>query len=290
MSHIIVCCAQKGGCAKTVTVHNLSAALCRMGKRVLAVDFDSQASLTACFGLSDRDLPMNIAHLMELEAKDMDMPAGFPYIQHCAGIDLIPSGSMLSAVSEMMHQEIGCEQFLSNILSPLKDDYDYIIIDTGPKLDNLSINAMIAADQLLIPVNPQYLSTVGLQPLLRTYSKIRRRFNPNLEVAGILLTMCEHRTNLCKIISEQLREDCTGTVPVFDAAIPMTVKVGEAVYYSRSVLDYAPKSNAFIAYQRFAKELVDKLERSQRTVPHPGRTYAARIINYNQNRQLKEVN
>ena len=270
MSHIIVCCAQKGGCAKTVTVHNLSAALSRMGKRVLAVDFDSQASLTACFGLSGRDITINIAHLMECEAEDMELPPGSEYIHHCAGNDLIPSGSKLSAVSEMMHQEIGSEQFLLNILAPIRDDYDYILIDTGPKLDNLSINALVAADHVVIPVNPQYLSTTGLQALLKTCSKIRRRFNPSLGIAGILLTMCERRTNLCKVISQQIREEYQAAVPVFTASIPMTVKVGEAVYYSRSVLEYAPQSSAAVAYEQAAKELDKRL--NQQPVPVYSRT------------------
>lgn len=255
MAQIIACCAQKGGCAKTVTVHNLSTAFKRMGKSVLAVDFDTQASLTTCFGLNPDHVPVNIADLMDVQIHDEELPSRSEYIHHCGGVDLIPSSAKLSAVSEIMHHEIGCERFLYNILEPLRNDYDYILVDTGPKLDNLSINALIAADKLLIPVNPQFLSTAGLQALLKTVTKVQRRFNPQIKISGILLTMCEQRTNLCKIISSQIREEYQDTVPVFSNSIPMSVKIGEAVYYSQSVIDYAPKSKVALSYQSFAEEL-----------------------------------
>ena len=256
MAQIIVCCAQKGGCAKTVTVHNLSYAMSRMGKRVLAVDFDTQANLTTCFGINDPDdVLVTIADLMDAQIKELDAPAKAEYIQHCNGVDLIASGSYLSAVSDSMHLEMGSESFLSSILAPLRNDYDYIIVDTGPKLDNLSINALVAADQLIIPVNPQFLSTAGLDKLHGTIRKIKRRLNPDVKIAGILLTMCETRTNLCKIICQQIREEYETAIPVFENAIPMTVKVGEAVYYSKPVLDYAPNCSASIAYKNFAREL-----------------------------------
>ena len=259
MAQIIACCAQKGGCAKTVTVHNLSTAFKRMGKSVLAVDFDTQASLTTCFGLNPDHVPVNIANLMDVQIHDEELPSRSEYIHHCGGVDLIPSSAKLSAVSEIMHHEIGCERFLYNILEPLRNSYDYILVDTGPKLDNLSINALIAADQLLIPVNPQFLSTAGLQALLKTVTKVQRRFNPQIKISGILLTMCEQRTNLCKIISSQIREEYQDTVPVFSNSIPMSVKIGEAVYYSQSVIDYAPKSKVALSYQSFAEELDRKI-------------------------------
>ena len=230
-----------------------------MGKSVLAVDFDTQASLTTCFGINPDHVPVNIADLMDRQIHDEELPSRSEYIHHCGGVDLIPSSAKLSAVSEIMHHEIGCERFLYNILEPLRNDYDYILVDTGPKLDNLSINALIAADQLLIPVNPQFLSTAGLQALLKTVVKVQRRFNPQIKISGILLTMCEQRTNLCKIISSQIREEYQDTVPVFSHSIPMSVKVGEAVYYSQSVIDYAPKSKVALSYQNFAKELDGKI-------------------------------
>ena len=266
MATIISCCAQKGGCAKTVTVHNLSYALSQMGKHVLAVDFDVQANLTTCFGIEQPEQLTTIANLLDTQIHDEDIATPSEFIQHCSGVDLIASSPYLSAVSESMALEMGSERFLSNILEPMRDLYDYIIVDTGPKLDNLCINALIAADRLVIPVNPQYLSTAGLNSLHGTIRKIKHRFNPSLEVAGILLTMCDNRTNLCKVITQQIREEYQSMYPVFTASIPSTVKVGEAVYYSRSILEYAPNSSAAIAYHNFAAEL-DQKQTAKRIIP-----------------------
>lgn len=262
MAQIIVCCAQKGGCAKTVTVHNLSCALSRMGKKVLAVDFDIQANLTTCFDIgSPNKLPITIGNLMEGQLKLEKAPDSSEYIYHCDGVDLIASNIYLSAVSASMHLEMGSEVFLSNILTPLRDAYDYIIVDTGPKFDNLSINALVAADQLIIPVDPQIFSTNGLETLYGSIRKVQHRLNPNLKIAGILLTMCQTRTNLCKIVCQQICEEYAGRIPIFNTKIPMTIKVGEAIYFSKNVLDYAPSCPAATAYKRFAKELDEQLNR-----------------------------
>lgn len=255
-AQIITCCAQKGGCAKTVTVHNLSYALSRMGKKVLAVDYDAQANLTVGFDIGSPDkIPITIAHLMEAQIREDAMPEPAEYIKHRDGVDLIASSSYLSAISDSMHLEMGSEIFLSNILEPLRKDYDYIIVDTGPKFDNLSINAMVAADQLVIPVDPQYYSACGIEKIYSAARKVKHRLNHKLNIAGILLTMCQTRTNLCKIIIQQIHEAYDGKVPIFTTQIPMTIKVGESVYFLKSVLDYAPDCSASIAYRKLAEEL-----------------------------------
>lgn len=258
-AQIIICCAQKGGVAKTVTTHNLAVAFSQSGKKVLAVDMDYQANLTACLGIERPDaLPIGIAQLLEAQLNDEELPDPESYIQHCGGVDLIAASTYLSAVSETMRLEMGSERFLADILNPLRSRYDYILVDTGPKLDNLNINALVAADQVVIPVNPQYLSAMGLERLLNTVRKVKRRFNPHIEIAGVLLTMCERRTNLCQTITEQIRQEYGPILHVFQSAIPMTVKVGEAVYYSKSVIEYCPASPASTAYQAFAKELLEQ--------------------------------
>lgn len=258
-AQIIVCCAQKGGVAKTVTTHNLAVALSQAKKKVLAVDMDYQANLTCCLGIDEPNtLSVGIAQLLEAELHDSELPAPESYIQHCGGVDLIAASTYLSAVSETMRLEMGSERFLADILTPLRPLYDYIVVDTGPKLDNLNINALVAADQVVIPVNPQYLSAMGLERLLATVNKVRRRFNPDIEIAGVLLTMCEKRTNLCQIITEQIRQEYGPVLHVFNATIPMTVKVGESVYYSKSVIEYCPSSPASSAYKAFAQELLEQ--------------------------------
>ena len=131
------------------------------------------------------------------------------------------------------------------------------IIDTAPTLGALNINALAAADEVIITVNPQLLAMMGLQDFLKTVKKIRARVNDRFSVAGILLTMCDARTNLCKVITEQVRDTFEGQIRIFESRIPNTVKVGESVYYSEPLIEYAPESNAPKAYKNLAKELIN---------------------------------
>ena len=257
MGKVIIVGATKGGVGKSVSTYNLAYSLASMGKRVLAVDFDSQANLSTCFGVEDTAaVPVTIGHLMMAQIEDEAMPDAAEYIQSRNGVDFIPSSMVLSAVDAKLRLEMGAEKMLANILDPLKDRYDYLIVDTCPALGALTINALAAADGVVITVNPQLLAMVGLQEFLKTIKKIKSRINPKLEVEGILLTMCEPRTNLCKVISEQVTETFEGQIRVFESKIPSTVKVGESVYYSEPLLEYAPQTKACKAYMDFGKELV----------------------------------
>lgn len=171
-------------------------------KKVLCVDFDSQANLTTCFGVEDVEiLPVTIGHLMMAEIEDEALPETVEYIHSRNGVDFIPSSMVLSAVDSKLRLEMGAEGMLSRILEPLRDSYDYIILDTCPSLGALTINALAAADEVIITVNPQLLAMMGLQDFLKTVGKIKSRINNRLSVSGILLTMCDSRTNLCKVIS-----------------------------------------------------------------------------------------
>ena len=140
---------------------------------------------------------------------------------------------------------------------PLCDFYDAILIDTCPSLGSLTINALAAADEVIITVNPQLLAMMGLQDFLKIVSKIRNRINNKLQVAGILLTMCDTRTNLCKVITEEVAETFQGQIRIFKSMVPSTVKVGESVYYSEPLIEYAPENKACEAYKNLAKELMN---------------------------------
>jgi chromosome partitioning protein len=171
-------------------------------------------------------------------------------------VDFIPSSIYLSVVDAKLRLEMGAERMLAEVLERVRDHYDYILIDTCPSLGILTINALTAADEVIITVNPQLLAMIGLQDFLRTVGKIKKRINPKLEVAGILLTMCEKRTTLCKVLTEEVAESFQGQIHIFETRIPSTIKVGESIYYGMPVDQYSKKASAGIAYRKFAKELI----------------------------------
>ena len=254
MGKIYMIGAMKGGVGKSVSVFNLAYSLQNRGKRVLAVDFDPQANLTTCFGAEDVDVA--IGDLMMAVIEDEELPEREEYIWERNGVDFIPSSIQLSAVEAKLRLEMGTEKMLATILEPLKGDYDYILIDTSPSLGALNINAMAAADEVIVTLNPQLLAMMGLQDFLKSVKKIKSRLNEKLNVAGILLTMCDARTILCKTITEQVAETFQGQIRIFESKIPNTVKVGESVYYSEPLIEYAPDSNACRAYNKLAGEVI----------------------------------
>lgn len=256
MGKILMCGSFKGGVGKTASSWNLAYSLAEIGKKVLAVDFDSQANLTTCFGVENpAEVPVTIGHLMMNMLEDEKMPDASEYIMSRNGVDFIPSSMMLSAVDSKLRMEMGSEKMLAGILEPLREQYDYIIVDTCPSLGFLTVNALTAADEVIIAVNPQLLAMMGLQDFIRTVKKVRSRLNERLSIAGILLTMCVARTNLCKTIMEQLMETFEGQIRIFKSMIPNTVKVGESIYYSEPLLEYAPESKACRAYKNLAGEV-----------------------------------
>ena len=233
MGKILMCGSFKGGVGKTASSWNLAYSLAEIGKKVLAVDFDSQANLTTCFGVENpAEVPVTIGHLMMNMLEDEKLPDASEYIMSRNGVDFIPSSMMLSAVDSKLRMEMGSE-----------------------KLGTLTINALTAADEVIIAVNPQLLAMMGLQDFIRTVKKVRSRLNERLSIAGILLTMCDARTNLCKTITEQLTETFEGQIRIFKSVIPNTVKVGESIYYSEPLLEYAPESKVCRAYQNLAGEV-----------------------------------
>ena len=169
MSEIIVITSGKGGVGKTTTTLNLAYFLQKMGKKVLAVDFDSQANLTTCFGIENTgELENTVGHLMMAEIEDTKLPSTRSYIKTKEGIDFIPSSIYLSVVDAKLRLEMGAEKMLSGILEPLREKYDYILIDGMPSLGMLTINVLACADSVLIPVQAAYLPIKGLQQLMKT--------------------------------------------------------------------------------------------------------------------------
>ena len=146
---------------------------------------------------------------------------------------------------------------LSNLLNPLRDDYDFIIVDTNPSLGALTINALTAADSVIITADPQICAATGLQELVKTILKFKRRLNPKLSFGGILLTMCEKRTNLYKKISDEIKEAYQSGMKIYETTIPRSIKVGDANDKGLSVMEFDSKNPAAIAYMEFAKEVLE---------------------------------
>ena len=255
MADVITIANRKGGVGKTTTTLNLAYSLKELGKKVLVIDLDPQANLTRCFDVENTENIKTIGHLLMTEMEEEESYLVEDYTKSYDEIDIIPSSVYLSAVETQMRIETGSERILSEIVNQAKEHYDYILIDTSPSLNILTINALCASDSVLIVADTQLFAIVGIGELLKTIQKIKKRVNSKLKVQGILLTMCENRTNLSKTLTEQVEEMFQKKIKVFQTKIPKTVKVGEAIYSGQSIKKYAKGSSVDIAYDNLAKEI-----------------------------------
>lgn len=239
MCKVLICANQKGGVAKSTSVVNLGIGLARKGKRVLLIDNDPQGSLTEALGYPEPDkLETTLANVMEwvLNEEDFDLSAGI--LHHEEGIDLMPANIELSGVETSLVGIMSSETTLKEYIEMISDDYDYIMVDCSPNLGQLTLNALVAADEIIIPVQAAYLPLKGLEQLLRTISRVRRKMNPKLDIMGILITMVDYRTNFAKDITEVLYEHYGNNIHIFDEVIPFSVKAAEASAEGVSIYSY----------------------------------------------------
>lgn len=254
MAQVITIANRKGGVGKTTTTLNLACSLRELGKKILVIDLDPQANLTRCFDVGNSENIKTVGHLLTAELEEESYSVE-EYILSYDEMDIIPSSIFLSAVETQMRSETGSERILSEIINQIREHYDYILIDTSPSLNILNINALCASDSVLITADTGVFAVVGISELLKTVQKIKKRVNPKLKVQGILLTMCDNRTNLSKLLTQQVEEMYQGKIAVFKTKIPKTVKVGEAIYSGQSIKKYAKGSSVDIAYDNLAKEI-----------------------------------
>lgn len=246
---------QKGGVAKTTTAINLGAALAERGRRVLLIDLDPQAGATTALGVEVGEGEATVSHVMQAVMDDAVGPTLVDVARPTAAeIDLVPADIALSAAEPDLLTALGGESVLRQALASV-DGYDYVLIDCLPSLGLLAVNALTAADEVLVPVAAEYLPMRGLQLLLHTVAKVRAKLNPRLKIAGILLTMVELRTLHSREVCEHVRGTFAGKVRVFDTYIKRSVRVREAAVAGESLLTYAPAHEAAQAYRRLAAEL-----------------------------------
>lgn len=227
---IYAVCNQKGGVGKTVTAVNLGIGLAREGKRVLLVDVDAQGSLTASLGYQHPDqIEVTLATIMGRIITDEPLPPGTGIIHNEEGVDLLPANIELSGLEVTLVNTMSRETILRVYLKTVCNDYDVVILDCCPSLGMLTINALAAADKVLIPVQAHYLSIKGLEQLLCTIAKVRKQINANLSIAGILITMADMRTVYTREIIELLHGAYDGKLRIFDNIIPLSVReIGRA--------------------------------------------------------------
>ena len=256
---VIACVNQKGGTGKTTTCENLGAGLVMNGKKVLLVDFDPQASLSISLGYpKPEELPVTIADMMKKVVDEKEIRPGEGILHHEEGMDLMPSSIELSGMEVALVNTISRETVLKEYLESVKRDYDFVLLDCSPSLGMLTINAMAAADTLLIPVQASYLPAKGLEQLLQTVNKVRRQINPRLKIEGILLTMVDARTNDAKEISELIRNAYGGKIKVYDTEIPRSVRASEISKEGTSIFKHDPGGKVADAYRELTREVVKK--------------------------------
>ena len=253
---IIAMVHQKGGVGKTTSTMNLGVGLARQGHKVLLVDSDPQGSLTISMGIQDPDsLSHTLATAMLAEIHDMELPTGSAIIPHKEGPDLLPANIELSGVEMGLFNAMSRETIMRNVLGQVKYKYDYILIDCMPSLGLMTINALAAADSVIIPSQPNYLSSKGLNLLLRSVAKVRKQINPKLRIDGGLFTMVDSRTNNAKAIISSMRGAMGDAVRVFRTEIPRSVRAAEAAQEGKSIYAYDKNGRVAEAYAALTKEV-----------------------------------
>ena len=248
---VLAMCNQKGGVGKTTSTINLGAALAEFGRRVLLVDFDPQGALSVGLGMPAHQLDQTIYNVLieqSIGIMDVVVPTGVP------GMDLLPSNIDLSAAEVQLVAEVGREHTLVRTLQPVIEHYDYVLIDCQPSLGLLTVNALAAADGVLIPLECEFFSLRGVALLIDTIEKVRERLNPKLEVTGILATMFDPRTLHCREVMARVLERF-GDI-VFDTVINRTVRFPETTVAGEPITQWAPRSSGAKAYRHLAREVI----------------------------------
>jgi chromosome partitioning protein len=265
MNGKITCiCNQKGGVGKTTTALNLGAGLAREGRKVLLVDCDPQGDLTAALGYRNADeIEITVASLMDKTVREQQPEKGEGILHHGEGMDLIPANLDLSAMEMSLVNVMRREMILKTMLEPLRKQYDHIIIDCMPSLGMVTLNALSAADSVIIPVQAHYLPAKGMTQLVQTIGKVKRNINPDLKIDGIVMTLVDGRTNLARDVSELIRRQYGTHIRIYSTSIPVAVKAAEAAAMGESIFSYDSSCPAARAYEALTKEVMRDGQRTK---------------------------
>ncbi|MDR1246508.1 MAG: ParA family protein [Clostridiales Family XIII bacterium] len=254
---------QKGGCGKTSLTLNLGAALARMGFKVCLCDVDPQANMTMALGYPQPDeLPVTLPHIMQdiITSGGRTETSGLlqkrEYILSSQGMDFVPSSIELTGIENILINTMSRENVLKKFISYIKDGYDYILLDCMPSLNFVTINALNAADRVLIPMQPQFFSAKGLELLLSTIANVRENLNPELTIEGALITMFDGRLNFHREVLDIVTGAYGEYFRIFETKIPVSVRVTETQAQGRSIFDHDPRGKIAQAYAAFGKELI----------------------------------
>ena len=257
MCKIIAIANQKGGVAKTTTAGNLGIGLAKAGKRVLLIDADAQGSLTASLGYGEPDaMEYTLATVLGKIVNDEEPEPQEGILHHAEGIDLMPGNIELSGLEVSLVNVMSRELVMKEYLEQLRAEYSYILIDCQPSLGMITVNALAAADSVLIPVQAAYLPAKGLEQLIKTIRRVKRQINPKLEIEGILMTMVDGRTNSAKEIVQLLEEGYGSQVRFFQNHIPLSVRAAEISAIGVSIYRHDPKGKVAEAYTALTKEVL----------------------------------
>ena len=258
MSKTIAIANQKGGVGKTTTTVNLGIGLANEGKRVLLIDCDAQASLTESLGYRNPDgMDITLSTLMQKVIEEQPIAADEGILHHAEGIDLVPANIELSGMETALINIMSRERILKGYINQVKSNYDYVLIDCTPSLGMLTVNALTAANEVIIPVQAHFLPAKGLEQLMKTVSKVKRQINPKLKIGGILLTMLDNRTNFAKEISSLIRGTYGNNLKIFKTEIPMSIRAAETSAAGKSIYAYDKNGKAAEAYKNLTKEVLD---------------------------------
>ena len=251
MGRVIAIANQKGGVGKTTTAINLAASLAALDRRILLIDLDAQANATSGLGFPrEKQGPQSYDVLLSGNADGAVRETAFP------NLSLLPSGRDLVGAEIELVDKAGREARLKQAIEPLRETFEFLFIDSPPSLSLLTINALTAADAVLVPIQTEYFALEGVSELLETVERVRGSFNPSLEIEGIVLTMFDERTNLARQVTDDIRQHFGESV--FKTVIPRNVRLGEAPSFGKPVLAYDVKSKGAEAYLALAREFLKR--------------------------------